>query len=101
MPGNNDNRADQMNPNNDAYWQSRGHDERPDDWEDDLEDDKGGNDDNRANQLNPNNDAYRSSRAITLLTSSPVPTNSRTPRGTWPATPTSSTARVPQTPSPP
>ena len=33
MPGNNDNHANQMNPNNDAYWQSRGHDERPDDWE--------------------------------------------------------------------
>lgn len=29
-----DNHADQMNPNNDAYWQSRGEDERPDDWED-------------------------------------------------------------------
>lgn len=28
-----DNRANQMNPNNDAYWQSRGVDERPDDWE--------------------------------------------------------------------
>ena len=28
-----DNRANQMNPNNDAYWQSRGEDERPDDWE--------------------------------------------------------------------
>jgi hypothetical protein len=27
-----DNHADQMNPNNDAYWQSRGEDERPDDW---------------------------------------------------------------------
>ena len=24
MPGNNDNRANQMNPNNDAYWESRG-----------------------------------------------------------------------------
>ena len=23
----------QMNPNNDAYWESRGYDERPDDWE--------------------------------------------------------------------
>ena len=22
-----------MNPNNDAFWQSRGEDERPDDWE--------------------------------------------------------------------
>ena len=28
-----DNRADQLNPNNDAYWQSQGFDERPDDWE--------------------------------------------------------------------
>ena len=28
-----DNHADQMNPNNDSYWESRGHDERPDDWE--------------------------------------------------------------------
>jgi hypothetical protein len=28
-----DNHADQLNPNNDAYWQSRGEDDRPDDWE--------------------------------------------------------------------
>jgi len=28
-----DNRSDQLNPNNDAYWQSRGYDERPDEWE--------------------------------------------------------------------
>ena len=28
-----DNRADQLNPNNDAYWQARGEDERPDNWE--------------------------------------------------------------------
>jgi hypothetical protein len=28
-----DNRANQLNPNNDAYWQSRGDDERPEDWE--------------------------------------------------------------------
>jgi hypothetical protein len=27
------NHADQLNPNNDTYWQSRGFDERPDDWE--------------------------------------------------------------------
>ena len=27
---NDDNRVDQLNPNNDAYWQSRGEDERPD-----------------------------------------------------------------------
>ena len=26
------NHANQMNPNNDAYWQSRGEYERPDDW---------------------------------------------------------------------
>lgn len=29
-----DNRSNQLNDNNDAYWQSRGEDERPDDWED-------------------------------------------------------------------
>jgi len=29
-----DNHANQLNPNNDAYWQSREEDERPDDWED-------------------------------------------------------------------
>lgn len=28
-----DNHADQLNPNNDAYWESRGWDDRPDDWE--------------------------------------------------------------------
>lgn len=31
---NDDNHANQMNPNNDAYWDSRGYDGRPDDWED-------------------------------------------------------------------
>lgn len=29
----NDNHANQLNANNDAYWQSRGDDERPDDWQ--------------------------------------------------------------------
>ena len=29
-----DNHSNQGNPNNDAYWESRGLDERPDDWED-------------------------------------------------------------------
>jgi len=29
-----DNHANQLNSNNDAYWTSRGEDERPDDWED-------------------------------------------------------------------
>jgi hypothetical protein len=28
-----DNHANQLNPNNDAYWESRDFDERPDDWE--------------------------------------------------------------------
>jgi hypothetical protein len=32
-----DNHADQLNPNNDAYWESRGWDGRPDDWEDRLD----------------------------------------------------------------
>ena len=26
------NHANQMNPNNDAYWQARGYNERPSDW---------------------------------------------------------------------
>ena len=28
-----DNHANQLNPNNDAYWQSRGYEERPEDRE--------------------------------------------------------------------
>jgi hypothetical protein len=27
-----DNRSNQLNPNNPAYWQSRGEEERPKDW---------------------------------------------------------------------
>ena len=50
-----DNRADQLNPNNDAYWSSR--DEEREEDERSQEDI-----DNRADQLNPNNDAYWSSR---------------------------------------
>ena len=34
-----DNHADQLNPNNDEYWGSRGWDDRPDDWEDRAESD--------------------------------------------------------------
>ncbi len=30
-----DNHANQCNPNNDVYWESRGYDERPEDWDDD------------------------------------------------------------------
>lgn len=33
-----DNRANQLNPNNDAYWESRGYGGRPDDWEDRVAD---------------------------------------------------------------
>ncbi|MEF1225991.1 hypothetical protein QTO02_00260 [Vibrio fortis] len=29
-----DNRSQQLDPEHDAYWQSRGEDERPEDWED-------------------------------------------------------------------
>lgn len=36
-----DNHADQLNENNDAYWQSRGYDERPDDWDESEEDQEG------------------------------------------------------------
>jgi len=32
-----DNRSRQLDPENDAYWQSRGEDVRPDDWEDLIE----------------------------------------------------------------
>ncbi len=35
-----DNHANQLNENNDAYWQSRGHDERPDDWEERSDEDQ-------------------------------------------------------------
>jgi hypothetical protein len=37
-----DNHANQMNPNNDAYWDSRGFDGRPDDWDDLIESDDDG-----------------------------------------------------------
>ena len=33
-----DNHANQLNPNNEAYWSSRGEDERPDDWDERVED---------------------------------------------------------------
>lgn len=36
-----DNYANQLNPNNDAYWQSRGYDERPDDWDDLISEEDG------------------------------------------------------------
>ncbi|HPV23003.1 MAG TPA: hypothetical protein PLJ65_02410 [Casimicrobium sp.] len=33
-----DNTSRQLNEENDAYWQSRGYDERPDDWRERSED---------------------------------------------------------------
>ena len=36
-----DNHADQLNPNNDAYWESRGFDERPDQWEEQASEKEG------------------------------------------------------------
>ena len=33
-----DNHSNQCNPNNDSYWQSRGEDERPAEWQDRDED---------------------------------------------------------------
>ena len=35
-----DNHSNQLNPNNDAYWQSRGQEERPDDWQEQPEEEK-------------------------------------------------------------
>jgi len=32
-----DNHANQCNANNDAYWESRGCDERPDDWDERID----------------------------------------------------------------
>jgi hypothetical protein len=31
-----DNHANQLNPNNDAYWDSRGYDDRPGDWDEET-----------------------------------------------------------------
>lgn len=33
-----DNHSNQLNENNDAYWESRGYDERPDDWDKNSDD---------------------------------------------------------------
>ena len=62
-----DNHADQLNPNNDAYWDSRGYDGRPDDWEELVSEDEHeisqADLDNHADQLNPNSDTYSKSRS--------------------------------------
>lgn len=65
---NQDNRANQLNPNNDAYWQSRGYDERPNDWQEHSAYSSESYDysyqelNNHSSQLNDNNDAYWQSR---------------------------------------
>lgn len=64
-----DNYSNQMNPNNDAYWDSRDNDNYDYDQADldnhsnqmNPNNDAYNNDDH-ANQMNPNNDAYWSSR---------------------------------------
>jgi hypothetical protein len=33
-----DNRSRQLDPEHDTYWQSRGEDERPEDWQEQLDD---------------------------------------------------------------
>lgn len=33
-----DNRSRQLDPEHDAYWESRGEDGRPDDWQEQLDD---------------------------------------------------------------
>ena len=42
--GHDDNRANQLNPEHDAYWQSRGEEERPNDWQERIADDDGDDD---------------------------------------------------------
>lgn len=37
----NDNHANQLNPNHDEYWHSRGEDERPEDWQEKLDQESG------------------------------------------------------------
>ena len=40
-----DNHSNQMNPNNDTYWNDRGYDDRPDDWDDRVNSDDNSSDD--------------------------------------------------------
>ncbi|MCP3930248.1 MAG: hypothetical protein GY705_14235 [Bacteroidetes bacterium] len=59
---NNDNHANQCNPNNDAYWQSRGEDFRSENWEDRIDDDYQPTNfdlNNHSNQLNPNHSEHK------------------------------------------
>lgn len=58
---NNNNYSNQLNPNNDSYWKSKGYSSQKDGSSDNSNVNQS-NLDNRSNQLNPNNDAYYQSR---------------------------------------
>lgn len=74
MKKNDNNRANQLNPNNINYWRSRGYSCRPENWNEIYNQEQQNKYrpqkhdlDNRSNQLNPNNIAYISSRYIMIL----------------------------------
>ncbi|KAJ8957669.1 hypothetical protein NQ318_017561 [Aromia moschata] len=63
------NRANQLNPNNSSFWKSRGYSDRPSGWLDiaitivsAVASLSQAGLDNRSNQLNPNSNTYWSSR---------------------------------------
>ena len=56
------NYSNQLNPNNDAYWKSRGYDTKQNNDNNNSEYSQAELD-NRSNQLNPNNDSYNQSRS--------------------------------------
>lgn len=59
------NYSNKENPNNNAYWRSRGYITRPGNWRELIEEEIAQTQDdldNRSNQLNPNNDSYWKSR---------------------------------------
>lgn len=58
------NRENQMNPEHNAYWTSRGYNQRPTNWSELVHSEKSTKraSNQRANQMNPNNDAYWQSR---------------------------------------
>lgn len=58
---NSNNYSNELNPNNDAYWKSRGYSSQKEGYNDNSNNNQS-NLDNRSNQLNPNNDAYYQSR---------------------------------------
>ncbi|XP_057658169.1 uncharacterized protein LOC130895066 [Diorhabda carinulata] len=58
-----DNKANQKNYNNDAYWKTRGHSAKPNNWNQPSKSTMSKQDqDYRSKQLNPNNKAYYDSR---------------------------------------